>query len=91
LDGFLKDDNENYLVRTKFKDGYFINPSINCRFNLKKNHGMMIELSGIFQKHATVKQYETYFDWSSLDGYQDSDKKTKYSVMGCQLRFNYFF
>lgn len=91
LQGFFKDDDNNELVRTKFKDGYFINPSINCRFNTSKNHGVMVELSAMFQQHKAVKQYETEFAWSTLDGFNDSNIKSKYSVTGFQLRFNYFF
>jgi len=75
------------LSSLTFKNGYFIHPAFNLKYNFSSNQGLILELGAMYQSH---KMYYSYFAEGMYKGYSPSTI-SKYSVMGLQLKLNYFF
>lgn len=77
-------------VSTDFRDGGYINPAIKIKINSSTNHGMIIELSYLYQWNKAHKNYINKV--GALQNYsQDYTSDYKYKVHAIQLKFNYFF
>lgn len=87
----INTDNNGASVKlgsTFFRDGFFISPGINFKYNTSKNHGILIELSGMYQQHQA--RYKYFTDGGLYKGETPNDG-FKYKVIGAQLKLNYFF
>lgn len=71
-----------------FKNGYFIHPALNFKYNTSTNHGFIIELGAMYQSHKM--DYYYFVDGGTYKENYPSNNK-KYSVIGVQLKLNYFF
>lgn len=74
------------LESTHFRNGFFVNPSVNMKYNIFKNQGIMIELSGVYQWHGIEKISGTAGE--SGKGSMNIDK---YFVNATQIKILYFF
>jgi len=84
--GYTSSSNEDFfLASTEFKNGYFLNPFLNVKYNITKNTGFVLECSPFFQWN---KYKQNYFSAKDADLFYIENS---YSIKGIQFRLGYFF
>jgi hypothetical protein len=74
------------LTHTRFKNGFFLSPSLNYELCFRNNHCLQISIAKFFQWHSTERSLKI-LDKPSLGSRGD----VKYSVNAIQIKIGYSF